>query len=184
MNGKLTLQKTILAALIVALMAAALPLTGVSAAPQTTQPYVDGKGISNERLENIWKRMQNRYERVGKLFDNDAKLVDRAEEMISRLKDAGEPTAELEAALKAYQDALKQARPIYESCKGILNSHKGFDENGKVTDAGQAKETVKQFGEKLIGIRNAMDGTGKALVELMKSIRDQHKPAPTPTKAP
>lgn len=184
MNAKLNIQKTVLAALIVALMVAALPLTGVSASAQTAQPSAAGREISNERLENVWKRMQNRYERVGKLFDNDNKLIERAGEMIDRLKQAGESTTALEAALKAYEDALKQARPIYESCKGIINSHKGFDANGKVTDAGQAQETVKELGEKLLSIRNAMDGTGKALMELMKSIRDQHKPTPTPTSAP
>ena len=173
MNKKLTFQKTILAALIVALMVAALPLTSVFAAGNNE--------ISNERLESLWQKMLKRYERVGRMFDNDAKLADRAEEMISRLKQEGKPTAELESALKAYEDALKVAHPLYESCKGIINSHKGFDSSGKVTDAEQAKETVKSLGEKFGEIRNAMDGTGKALVELMKSIRDQYKPTPIPS---
>lgn len=173
MNKKLTFQKTILAALIVALVAAALPLTSAFAAGDNE--------ISNDRLEAIWQKMQRRYERVGKMFDNDTKLIDRAEEMIDRLKQEGKPTAEMESALKAYEDALKVARPVYESCKGIINSHKGFDGSGKVTDAEQAKETVKALAEKFGEIRNAMDGTGKALIELMKSIRDQYKPTPTPT---
>lgn len=176
MNKKLTFQKTILAALIVALVAAALPLTSAFAAGSSE--------ISNERLEALWQKMQKRYERVGRMFDNDTKLIDRAEEMIDRLEQEGESTAELEAALKAYEDALKVARPIYESCKGIINSHKGFDANGKVTDTEQAKETVKDLAEKFTTIRDAMDGTGKALIELMKSIRDEHKPTPTPTNTP
>ena len=182
MNTKTLFQKTVLVALAAALVVAALPLTGVSAAglSDQTQPPA-GQGISNERLEGIWQKMGNRYERVGKMFDNDTKLIDRAEEMISRLKEGGKPTAELESALKAYEDALKQARPVYESCKGIINSHKGFDASGKVTDAEQARETAKDLGEKLSEIRNAMDGTGKALVELMKSIREEYRPAPTPT---
>lgn len=173
MNKKLNFQKTILAALIVALVAAALPLTSALAAGNNE--------ISNDRLEALWQKMLKRYERVGKMFDNETKLIDRAEEMIDRLKQEGKPTAELESALKAYEDALKVAHPIYESCKGIINSHKGFDASGKVTDAEQAKETVKALAEKFGEIRNAMDGTGKALIELMKSIRDQYKPTPTPS---
>jgi len=173
MNKKLNFQKSILAALIVALVAAALPLTSALAAGNNE--------ISNDRLEALWQKMLKRYERVGKMFDNETKLIDRAEEMIDRLKQEGKPTAELESALKAYEDALKVAHPIYESCKGIINSHKGFDASGKVTDAEQAKETVKALAEKFGEIRNAMDGTGKALIELMKSIRDQYKPTPTPS---
>ena len=181
MNNKLNFQKIVLVALVAALVAAALPLTGASAAGSSdpTQPPA-GQGLSNERLEAIWQKMVNRYDRVGKMFDNDARLAEGAEKMIERLKQEGKPTAELEAALKAYEDALKKAKPVFESCKGIINSHKGFDSSGKVTDAGQAKETIRDLGAKFTEIRNTMGGTGKALAELMKSLRDQYKPTPTP----
>ena len=147
MNNKLNFQKIVLVALVAALVAAALPLTGASAAASfdPTQPPA-GQGLSNERLEAIWQKMVNRYDRVGKMFDNDARLAEGAEKMIERLKQEGKPTAELESALKAYEDALKKAKPVFESCKGIINSHKGFDSSGKVTDAGQAKETIRDLG--------------------------------------
>lgn len=171
-------KKTILVALVAALTLAALPLTGASAAGQTDPvPPAQGQGFSNERLEKAWSRMLKGYERLGKLFDKSNGLADKARKMIERLNEAGEPTAELEAALEAYEDAVKQAKPIYESCKGIVNSHKGFDSDGKVTDAEQAKETIKDLGTKLGKVREAMDGTAKELIELMKSIRDSHKPA-------
>lgn len=173
MNKKLTFQKTILTALIVALMAAALPLTSAFAAGNNE--------IGDDRLEALWQKMVNRYNRVGKMFDNDARLVEGAEKMIERLKQEGKPTAELESALKAYEDALKKAKPVFESCKGIINSHKGFDSSGKVTDVVQAKETIRDLGLKFTEIRNTMGGTGKALAELMKSLRDQYKPAPIPS---
>lgn len=173
MNKKSSLQKIILAAWIVVLAAAALPLTDAFAAGSNE--------IGNERLEAIWQKMQNRYARVGRMFDNDERLIQGAERMIGRLKQEGKPTAELEAALKAYEDALKSARPLYESCKGILNSHKGFDASGKVTDAGQAQETIRAFGEKFAAVRNAMGGAGKTLMELMKSLRSQYRPAPMPS---
>lgn len=172
-------KKTILSALIAALVLAALPLTGVSAAGQTDPtPPAQGQ-VSNERLENIWARMNRRYERLGNFFDKSDGLVDKASKMIERLEEAGESTAELEAALAAFEDAVKDAHPIYESCNGIINSHKGFDSDGKVTDAEQAKETIKELGVKFGEIKSTMDGTGKALIELMKSIRDAHRPAPT-----
>jgi chromosome segregation ATPase len=170
-------KKTILTALIAALLLAALPLTGVSAAGQTDPtPPAQGQ-ISNERLEKVWARMNRRYERLGRIFEKSDGLVERVNALIERLKEAGESTAELEAALAAYEDAVKQAHPIYESCNGIVNSHKGFDADGKVTDAEQARETIKELGAKFDEIKTAMNGTGKALIELLKSIREAHKPA-------
>lgn len=169
-------KNMILAALTIALVLAALPLAGVFAAGQTDPvPPVQGQ-ISYERLERIWARMNRRYENLGNFFDKSDKLVEAAEKMIARLEERGESTAELEAALTAFQDALKNAHPIYESCKGIVNSHKGFDADGKVTDAEQAKETIKELGATFGEIKTAMNGTGKALIKLMKSIRDSHRP--------
>ena len=112
-------KKTILVALVAALTLAAFPLTGASAAGQTDSvPPAQGQRLSNERLEKAWSRMLKGYERLGKLFDKSNGLADKARKMIRRLNEAGEPTAELEAALEAYEDAVKQAKPIYESARG------------------------------------------------------------------
>jgi hypothetical protein len=172
-------KKTILVALIAALTLAAIPASSVFAAGIYAPPTLpaQGQGLSTERLERIWDRMNSRYERLGKFFDKSDGLVGKAEKMVARLKGNSESTAELEAALAAYQEAVRKAHPIYETCKSILNSHKGFDAKGKVTDAGQARETLKDFGAKLGEIHTAMDGKAKELIELMKSIRDAHKPA-------
>jgi hypothetical protein len=172
-------KKMILVALVAALALAAFPLTGVSAAApgDDTLPPAQGQALSNERLEKVWHRMQTRAGRLDKFFAKSGDLADKAGKMIARLKEAGESTTELEAALKAYESAVKQAKPIHESSRGIVTSHKGFDANGKVIDAAQARETIKEFGKKLGDIHKAMNGTGKALIELMKSIREAHKPA-------
>jgi len=172
-------KKMTLAALVFALILAAFPLTGVFAAGQADDPLppTQEQGPGNERLEKIWARMNHRYERTGKFFDKSDELADKADRMIERLKEAGEPTAELEAALAAYQEAVKQAQPIYESCKGIIASHRGFDSDGKVTDPAQAIQTIGDLGSKLMEVHEAMNGTARDLVELMKSIRDAHKPA-------
>jgi hypothetical protein len=172
-------KKMILVALVAALALAAFPLTGVSAAApgDDTVPPAQGQGLSNARLEKVWHRMQIRAGRLDKFFAKSGDLADKAGKMIARFKEAGESTTELEAALKAYESTVKQAKPIYESSKGIVTSHKGFDANGKVTDADQAKATIKQLGGKLGDVHKAMDGTGKALFELMKSILKAHKPA-------
>src|SRR3990172_634094 len=93
-------KKMTLAALVFVLILAAFPLTGVFAAGQADDPLppTQEQGPGNERLEKIWARMNHRYERTGKFFDKSDELADKADKMIERLKEAGEPTAELEAA--------------------------------------------------------------------------------------
>ncbi len=182
MKTMMLFKKTILAALVAALTLAAFPLTAFAANPY--DPPTPPAGTPDpiyERLENVWGRMLDGYERAGQLFDKSDDLSAKAETMIARLKENGESTAELEAALAAFEDAVKQAKPVYESCNGIVTAHKGFDDNGKATDAPQAILTMGELGSKLMEIREAMDGTGRALFELMKSIRDAHRPTPTPT---
>jgi hypothetical protein len=182
MKSMMLFKKMILAALAFALALAAFPLTGVSAVGQADPlPPAQEKAPHNGRLERIWARMNRRYERLGKFFDKSDKLADRANKMIARLKEAGESTTELEAALAAYEAAVTQAQPIYASGKDIVTSHRGFGANGKVTDANQAKETLKQLGTKLGDTHDAMDGTARELIRLMKSIRKEHKPVPTPS---
>jgi hypothetical protein len=52
----------------------------------------------------------------------------------------------LVAALDAVEQATKDAYPLYESVKDIINSHQGFNSKGKATDIEKAKETVKAIG--------------------------------------
>ncbi|MBF8248594.1 MAG: hypothetical protein HW374_1394, partial [Bacteroidetes bacterium] len=82
----------------------------------------------------------------------------------------------------AFEDAVKDAKPVYESARGIINSHQGFDAEGKVTDPEKAKETVKQMGDKLKEIRDVMGGTGKALHDAIRAFREANpRPEKTPT---
>ena len=85
----------------------------------------------------------------------------------------------MQTALDAFEAALKNAQPIYESANGIVNSHDGFDSNGKVTDPEKAKVTVQAMREKFKAIHDAMDGTGKALHEAIKAFREAN---PRPQK--
>ncbi len=103
--------------------------------------------------------------------------------MIDRARQDGKDVSAVQAALDAFEEALKDAHPVYESGKGIVNSHQGFDENGKVTDAEKAKETVQAMGEKLREIKDAMAGTGRALREAIRDFREAN-PRPENLPAP
>jgi len=175
---KLFFKKTILAALVVALGLASLPLVSVFAAGQkdpTTPPTV----LTNDRLELAWARQLRVYNRMGHI-DN---LIEKAQKLIDRAKANGKDVSAVQAALDAFQTQWKTAKPTFESIKGIVNSHQGFDANGKVTDMEKAKATVMEMRDKFKEIRSTLNGTGKALHEAIKAFREAN-PRPQPTAAP
>lgn len=179
---KLLFKKTLLIALVAALMVASLPLASVSAAglddPHPPQPQGQ---VPNERLERVWARQLRLYEKIGNGFDKSDAFVERVQTLIDKAGANGKDVSAVQAALDAFEKANKDAHPVYESGKGIVNSHQGFDSNGKVTDPEKAKETVKAMGDKLKEIKDAMGGTGKALHEALKAFREAN---PRPEKLP
>ena len=68
---------------------------------------------------------------------------------------------------------------IYESVKGIINAHKGFDSDGKVTDKELAIETVKDLRAKLKEIRTIVGDPGRALRQAIKAYREANRPPET-----
>jgi len=173
---KTIFKKTILFALITALGVASLPFVSV-AAQGANDPTPPTGEVSNERLERIWARQLRVYERMGKTDEFVAKI----QQLLDRAAANGKDVSAIQSALDAFVAAAKDAKPIYESANGIINSHMGFDANGKVTEPAQAKETVRALGEKLKEIRVAMDGTGEALREAIQAFRAAN---PRPVKTP
>ncbi|MCJ7433392.1 MAG: hypothetical protein MUO77_07895 [Anaerolineales bacterium] len=180
-NTMSVIKKAILSVLVAALALAALPLTNVQAVgnydlinpPQTGEP-------SNERLEKIWAREMQFYERLGKVFDNIDAAFEKAQGLIDRASAKGKDVSAVQAALDAFKVSVKTTRPAYEGLNGIVNSHQGFDDTGKVTDAEKAKATVQEMGAKLKEIRSLMGETGKVLREAVRAFRDANKPTTAP----
>ena len=176
-------RKTILIALVAALGMGALPFVSVSAAGDTLTNTYDPpdpqRQISNARLQRIWARQLRIYERMGRADD----FVQKTQERIDQARENGKDVSAVQAALDAFESALKEARPIYESMTGIVNSHPGFDENGNVTDPEQAQETIQAMRQKFEEIKNAISGTRKALHEAIKTFREAN-PRPAATLTP
>lgn len=173
---KTLFRKTILFALVAALGLASLPFASASAAgdtlPNAYDPPAPQGRISNERLERVWARQLRLYERIGNSFEREERFIERVQGLIDRSEANGKDVSAVQAALNAFETAVKDARPIYESANGIVNSHQGFDENGKVTDPEKAQETVQAMREKLQVIKDTMDGTRRALHEAIKAFRE------------
>ena len=174
-------QKTMLLALIAALAVASLPFVRVSAAG-ADDPQPPQGTVTNEKLEQVWARQQRTYEKIGKGLDHSDEFIARVQKLINRAKENGKDVSGVQAALDAFEAAVKEAHPMYEGGKGIVNAHQGFDANGKVTDPEKAKETVSAMRGKLQEIKVAMHGTGKALRDAIKAFREANpRPVTTPT---
>lgn len=159
---------------LVALVLVVVPTGPVFA--QDENPPQPGK-LSDERLEFVWKRQLRIYERMGKVFEGMDTRHQKIQSMIDQAAENGKDVAALQDALDAYQENLKSARPIYESVKGIVNSHQGFDAQGKVTDPEKARDTIEELRSKMQELKTVMDGSFKKLVEALKAFRRQNAPA-------
>lgn len=179
---KKLLRKTVLFALIAALGVAAMPYISVSAAgAYDPTPPPQGQA-SNERLEYVWARQLITYERLGLGFEYNAVFIEKAQSLIERAEANGKDASAVQTALDAFEAAIEHAQSVYESIDEIVNSHTGFDEDGKVTDVEQARATTQAMREKFEEIKTAMNGTGKALREALKAFRQANpRPQPTPT---
>jgi len=179
---KLFLRKTVLLALVAVLAVAAMPFVDASAMGAKDPTPPPAGQVSNEKLEQAWARQLKAYERIRKGFDRLDEFTDRAQNLIDKAAANGKDVSALQSALDAFEAAAKEAHPIYESTKGLVSSHQGFDDNGNVTDSTKAKETVQAMREKLQELKSTMDGTGKALREAIKAFREANpRPQPTPT---
>ena len=172
-------NKTVVIVLVAALALTAFPITSVSASSLNApdEPPTDRVGQSDERIEKMWERLQKVYEHLGQKFERSAGLIEKLQGLIDRLEENGIDVTDLQAALDTFEDALEEAHPIYESAIGIINSHQGFDANGKVTDHDKAIETVRALAGKLKEIRAILGDPGKALREAFQAYRDAHRPS-------
>jgi pyruvate/2-oxoglutarate dehydrogenase complex dihydrolipoamide acyltransferase (E2) component len=173
-------KKVILAVVMGTFTLAALPVRSAFAAgdPDPSTPPEE-MPVSNERLERLWAREIRVFERLGKAFDRSDAMVEKIQSLIDQASQNGKDASAVQAALDAFEAAVNQAEPLYQSAQDVISSHKGFDENGKVTEPVLARETVKELGLKLKEVKATLGGTGKALREAIKAFREaNHRPAP------
>lgn len=173
------IKKIILAVSAAALVFAAFPVTSAFAADEA--PPASGE-VSNEKLEKFWARQLRAYEKLGRAFENPDAQIAKFQERIDKAAESGKDVAALQAALDNYAAALTAAKPTYDSIGSIVSSHAGFNADGKVIDAGQAKSTVEQMRAKMQEVKSAMGGAFKALREALKAFREANKPTEPKTE--
>ena len=167
-------SKMMMAVMVLALVFAAIPVPSVFA--QDEQPPAKAE-LTDEKLEQAWSRILQGYERLGKGFEDTDAHIAKFQSLIDKAAANGKDVSEIQSALDAYEAALIASKPAYDALGDIINSHAGFDANGKVTDSEQARATLKAVREEMRGIKDSMGGTFKALREAIKAFREANKPA-------
>jgi hypothetical protein len=170
-NLKKFLSLSLLAALIVGLIALVLPLNSVAAqapTPQPKTPAAKAEKASYPQLEKLFKAEVKQVKEQVQNFKKAGAFTANVEKLIARAKKNGKDTASLEAALAQFKSKAAEAKKFNETAAATLKTHAGFDDKGKVTDPALAKDTLKTAGDAL------RDGR-KIAVEALKTLREVFK---------
>lgn len=177
------LKKSLITLVVLAIGLAALPLSGVAAAglnepanPPTSQTKPD-----YSRLERIWQREQLRYQREGTLLSKADGFISKVQALLDKASQKGWDVSTVQAALNAFASVIPAAQTAHEPGQAIIDAHSGFNANGEVTDPATALETVKSLAQVLKATRTAMNGTGRALWQAIRDLRQSHRASGTTT---
>jgi hypothetical protein len=168
-------------ALLVALAAVGISLGSASAAPASTLPPT---ARSNAALSRTYKIEQNRLKLQDARLKNAGLYADRIDGLIARLKAKGKDTVALEQAVAAFRTGIETARAEWQAADATLATHAGFDGDGKVTDADQARAMLKDahghMEQTHTIARGAYQKLHAAIVAYRKAHREVKEPiAPT-----
>jgi len=156
----------------------------VSAAPtwaagEATPPGPEASAESaNPRLERVYQRLLRAAQAQAGHLEQAGQAAQRAQEWIDKLAAEGKDVGELQAALANFEAALAGAQGYHQEAQAILETHAGFDDQGRVTDRAQALETVRDAGRAL---RDAHRTLKDGLIDLRRAVRDwrrEHRPQP------
>jgi len=163
------LKKFVLVVVIAALGFAALPAVPAYALGEREGERPE---LTDERLAEIWAKEVALFEKQGQFLDNADNIIAKVEDLIARLQEQGIDTSTVEAALAAFEDAVRAAKPVHAQANGIVNSHKGFDDNGQVVDREEAIESIRALGANLKEFRATMGNTLQGIRQAISALRE------------
>jgi DNA repair exonuclease SbcCD ATPase subunit len=171
--GNLALAGLVVSSML--LVSAAPSLAAGEAAPPIQEASAEG---AKPRLERAYQRLLDTAEAQARHLERAGKAAQRAQEWIDKLAEEGKDVGELQAALADFEAALAEAQGYHQEAQAILETHTGFDDQGRVTDRAQALETVREGGRAL---RDAHRTLKDGLIDLRRTVRDwrrEHRPQP------
>ena len=159
---KTLFQKLFLIFTLLALVLLALPAQSALAAGPNDPPNPADPERAKTRLEWAFANQKLTVQRIELNLEYQDEFIARIEELVAKAKENGKGVSAIEAALANYKKAVEASQPLYEQAAKLVQTHNGFDANGKVTDLEKARETVKTLGETLKQHRETMGEAAKA----------------------
>jgi hypothetical protein len=173
------IKKLSLVTLVLAIGLTAMPSFAASAAGlQDPTPPPPSQTANYPRLERAWAHAQNLYQREGDRLAKADAFITKAQSLIDKATQKGWDTSAVQTALDTFAAVIPAAKAAHEPGAAIIASHNGFDASGKVTDRVTAIATLKALHQVLKDTHTAMNGTGVALRDAVKTFRDAHRPTP------
>jgi hypothetical protein len=126
-------------AVLAALIAVGISFGSASAAPAAKPTPAN----PNTALSHTYKLEQDRLKLQDVRLKNAILYAGKIDDLIAKLKAKGKDTAALEQAVAAFRAEIAKARAEWQAASTTLSTHAGFDAAGKVTDADQARATLK-----------------------------------------
>lgn len=118
-------------------------------------------------LEKQYQLQKSQLRSLDELLKRDERRSAEVAKLIARAKAEGKNTTALEQALAAYRSKLGGARTDWFTAAAALKAHTGFSAAGKVTNADQARATLKAAKSALeksyLAARSAEELLNKAL---------------------
>lgn len=143
---------------------------------ETRQDFVN---ISKE-LRDIWLeiRLSTKYylgilwnHKVDLLLEKADNVSVRVSEEIQKLKNESKDTTELEAKLARYNELIGNAKKSHEKAEELYAEHKGFNDEGKVTDVKQAEQFLRDANTNITETNRYLKEAYKVLREIFYELK-------------
>ena len=135
-------------------------------------------------IRDIWQHanLESRYfilgtanNRVDSFLERGESISDRIEAEIERLADAGVDTEKLEQLQDEYKDALQDAENSHNKATQLFDEHNGFDDEGVLGDAEDAREFLGEAGSLMGETQQQLRDGYSVLREIFAELK-QHRP--------
>jgi len=167
--------------LLVALVAVGISFGSASAAP-SSKPTTPKP--ANAALARTYKLEQNRLRLQDVRLKNADQHAGKLDQLIAKLKAKGQETTVLEQAVAAFRTDIAHARAEWQAAEAILATHAGFDNDGKVTNADQARATLKDAHNHMQQARTIARGAYEKLHAAVVAYRKAHREVKEPVAPP
>ena len=119
----------------------------------------------SERLEQAYVREQQWLSTQQENLNKMSSAADKVQQFITAQQGKGKDVSALQAALATFKSQIAAAQASHAAAATVLGTHSGFDANGKVTNAAEARQTLL----------DARQSLHDAHIAMRQAVRDLHR---------